>query len=273
MKKIAIRTVTGTLYVALLVAAMVCGPMFFAIVFGVLLAVGILECAKLCGASRYMTLTNVVDMLGGLLLFFSTFLWLYKPEINVNPVIGYLPYLVFRLIAQLYSKKSDNQASFKASAWSQIYVALPLTLLNLIYFRYGSPALLLAGLIFIWVNDTGAFCVGSLIGKHRLFERVSPKKSWEGFFGGLVFTIVAGIVISIYFSHYFGELGLTKWIIYSILVSIFATWGDLIESLIKRAAGVKDSGNILPGHGGVLDRIDSLLLVTIASTIYFYIIQ
>ena len=111
-----------------------------------------------------------------------------------------------------------------------------------------------------------------MIGRHRLFERISPKKSWEGFFGGLLFAIIAGIVLNVYFADYFGTMGLGAWTAYAIVVSVFSTWGDLVESLIKRNAGVKDSSNIMPGHGGILDRIDSLLMVAVATTIFFYLI-
>ena len=118
------------------------------------------------------------------------------------------------------------------------------------------------------MNDTGAFCVGSLIGRHRLFERISPKKSWEGFWGGLFFTIVAAVIIDTYFPAYFSEFDVIRWVGMAIVVSAFSTWGDLAESMVKRTAGVKDSGHLLPGHGGILDRIDSLLFVVPAVLIY-----
>ena len=128
--------------------------------------------------------------------------------------------------------------------------------------------LLLAMFIMIWLNDTGAFCVGSLIGKHKLIPRVSPKKSWEGFIGGMVFAIASGFVFKFGFPQYFESISLSGLCGLGAVVGAFATWGDLVESLIKRTLGVKDSGNILPGHGGILDRIDSLLLVVPASVLY-----
>lgn len=273
MKGIIKRALTGSLYVAIMVSAMICGPIVFAIVFSIIIILGILECNKLCNNGKTYTKESAIDVFGGLLMFLATFLSYYKPEYGINPIISYLPYIAIRFITQLYIKQGDSSSSLKSAALSQLYVALPITILNTIYFSYGTPQLLLAGLIFIWMNDTGAYCVGSLIGKNRLFERISPKKSWEGFFGGMVFTILTGVAFCSYFSGYFGNMGLTNWIIYSILVSVFATWGDLIESMLKRAVGAKDSGNILPGHGGILDRIDSLLLVSIISAIFFYLIR
>ena len=118
----------------------------------------------------------------------------------------------------------------------------------------------LAIFVAIWINDTGAYCVGCTLGKHRLCERLSPKKSWEGFWGGFAFAIGWGIACY----YLFPQVGLNiyQWILFGAISSIFATWGDLFESMLKRNAGVKDSGNIIPGHGGILDRIDSLLLVS-----------
>ena len=122
--------------------------------------------------------------------------------------------------------------------------------------------------IMIWLNDTGAFCVGSMIGKHKLFPRISPNKSWEGFFGGVVFAIASAFVFKYGFPQYFDNISIGGLCGLGVVVSAFATWGDLVESLIKRTLGVKDSGTLLPGHGGILDRIDSLLLVVPASLLY-----
>mgnify|MGYP003461984886 FL=1 len=133
--------------------------------------------------------------------------------------------------------------------------------------------MLLAIFIFIWLNDTGAYCVGTLIGKHRLFERISPKKSWEGFWGGLILCVISGIAIATWLNSYFNGPQLYGWIVLAAIVSIFSTWGDLCESLIKRSIGVKDSGKILPGHGGILDRIDSLLLVSPTALLFFTILE
>ncbi len=127
---------------------------------------------------------------------------------------------------------------------------------------------LLAMFILIWLSDTGAFCVGSLMGRHKLFKRISPKKSWEGFFGGLLFCLAASAFFYFYGNGVFGYLNLWQLLGMGAVVCVFGTWGDLVESLIKRSLGVKDSGSLLPGHGGILDRIDSLLLVTPALLLY-----
>ncbi|MGM9833825.1 MAG: phosphatidate cytidylyltransferase [Candidatus Limisoma sp.] len=271
MKKIAIRTASGLVYVLLIIVAIVCGSAAFACVFTALTAIGVIECHKLLTGGKYITRTALLDAVGGCLMFLSVF-FLYNCESAVPPLLVYLPYLLVRMVVQLYSHETDGHRALAASAMTQIYVALPMTLLNVLCYDVATPQLLLAGLIFIWINDTGAYCVGSMIGRHKLFERLSPKKSWEGFFGGLVFAIIAGIIFSVYFGDYFDGLSLGLWTVYAVTVSVFSTWGDLAESLIKRNAGVKDSSHIMPGHGGILDRIDSLLLVAVATTIFFYLI-
>ena len=137
------------------------------------------------------------------------------------------------------------------------------------------PMILLAMFFFIWINDTGAFLVGSMAGRHRLFERISPKKSWEGFFGGLFFCIGFAFLCRycldglFNLEHVGADIGF--WLGMAITVSVFGTWGDLVESLIKRGLHIKDSGNLIPGHGGILDRIDSLLLVLPSIFLYYFI--
>jgi len=124
--------------------------------------------------------------------------------------------------------------------------------------------MLMAVFVTIWVNDTGAYVFGVTLGKHRMFERVSPKKSWEGFIGGGLTALLSGYV----FSLIVPEISLIQWLIFSEIVVIFGTFGDLLESLMKRTIHVKDSGDVIPGHGGLLDRFDSMLLVAPAIFIY-----
>jgi phosphatidate cytidylyltransferase len=135
-----------------------------------------------------------------------------------------------------------------------------------------APRLLLGVFMFIWLYDTGAYCVGMLLGRHRLFERISPKKSWEGVIGGIIACVAGAYVTNYWFDEFFQVPDINVWVGLSVVVAVFATFGDLVESLIKRTVGVKDSGNILPGHGGILDRIDSLLLVAPAVLIYLLLV-
>ncbi len=183
----------------------------------------------------------------------------------------FMAYVIVRLIVQLYSKKQTSPLNNLAfSLMSQLYISFPLFLMALLHGIFGAQ-LLVGIFVMIWLNDTGAYLIGCKWGRHRLFERISPKKSWEGFFGGLIFSVLAGAVYYFLFPRSF-VYSLPVLMGLGALVSVFATWGDLVESLIKRSVGVKDSGEMLPGHGGILDRIDSLLLVIPAVGLYFMII-
>jgi len=119
-----------------------------------------------------------------------------------------------------------------------------------------SPGIILGFFFLLWANDTGAYLTGILVGKHRLLERISPKKTWEGFFGGLITSVAVAWLLS----GWLGEVTASGWIIIAVIVSVAGTYGDLAESMLKRSTGVKDSGTIMPGHGGFLDRFDSAII-------------
>ncbi len=144
-------------------------------------------------------------------------------------------------------------------------------MLNHIVFLEGvfNGKILLGIFILIWASDSGAYVFGVTMGKNKLFERISPKKTWEGFIGGVVISQVAAFLLS----RYFGDLGYLHWGIIAGIVAVFGTLGDLVESMIKRSVKIKDSGKILPGHGGILDRFDSLLFTipVIFTYLYFFI--
>jgi phosphatidate cytidylyltransferase len=162
---------------------------------------------------------------------------------------------------------------------SQMYIALPFSMINVLAFRQSLDGsthfyylLPLSVFIFLWINDTGAYCSGTLFGKHKLFPRISPGKSWEGSIGGGILVLIVAGVIG-YLENQgdnLSGLNLLEWLGLGLTVVLFGTWGDLVESLFKRTLGIKDSGNILPGHGGILDRFDSSLMAIPASVIYIY---
>lgn len=143
-----------------------------------------------------------------------------------------------------------------------IWIVIPLCILFFLWIPK-QPVLVLAFLILIWMSDTAAYVFGSLFGKHKLAPNISPGKTWEGFLCSCVFTV--GLAVGLSYIPYFQQSGLQmwQWIVLSLIIQVFGLMGDLIESLFKRKAGVKDSGNIIPGHGGVLDRVDSILFATI----------
>lgn len=234
------------------------------------------EFYRLIEGSNLPKLTLFVNILGGNYLTLS--LYLYASDIlpAFSKGVVFIPYLIYFLccfIIQLYMKDKDPITRWSHSFMGQVYIALPIGLLSFLAFEPSStflfynPWLLLSFFAFIWINDTGAFLVGSAIGKKRLFERISPKKSWEGFWGGIAFNLVLAYILSTQFN----VLSQLEWYGLAITVSIFATLGDLCESLLKRTLQIKDSGSILPGHGGMLDRFDSVLLAAPAAVIYLFL--
>ena len=262
VKKFIIRAISGILYGVLIIASLVIdNELLFDILFGLIAVLGIHEFNHLMSAEG-RNIEKSLDAVGGLLLFWVPVIWVIGGS---TLGIGlYLAYLVARLVVQLYIKQGNPLTSLSASLMGQVYVALPLSILSSLYHFVGQY-MVLAMFAFIWISDTGAYMVGCLIGKHRLFERISPKKSWEGFFGGLGLSIIIAALAARFIPDGYVLLsGYAQWIVFAVLVTIFSTWGDLCESLIKRTVGVKDSGKLIPGHGGILDRIDSLLLVSLA---------
>ncbi len=260
MKKVIVRSLSGIVYVAFIIACILTGELWITLMAALFGAVGILELNSITGgytAKRWPLL--LLDMLSVILM---TFILLY-PSISIPSLWGVI---VLRVIATLYIKDSRSSYRLAVSIFGYCYIGIPMVILTMMGATV--PHLLLLLFILIWINDTGAFCVGSLLGRHKLFPSISPNKTWEGFFGGFIFCILIGLAISYIpsLSEFFSNgrlVDIFGWIIICGATSIFATYGDLIESLIKRNLGIKDSGHILPGHGGILDRIDSLLLVIV----------
>jgi len=277
VKNIIQRILSGIVYIALIVAAIVLldnSPVLYLLVFSLITVLGISEVLQMAKSEAATSwLVTVVDLLGGIGVFIS--LWLRYNTTSDSHSVWLLPitvYVVLRGIVQLYKPQQNALRSLERSYFALAYVALPIGLLNAII-HASAPRVLLGVFIFIWVNDTGAYCAGRLLGRHHLFERISPKKTWEGFIGGLLFCIASAYVTYYWFNEFFQVPDLNTWILLSVVVSVFATFGDLIESLIKRTVHVKDSGHLIPGHGGILDRIDSLLLVSPAVLIFLILLQ
>ena len=191
--------------------------------------------------------------------------------ISISKLIEPQPalYLSFTLIsciffAELYRNKQNPFHNIASTLIGIIYIVMPFALWVSYLKGYSSdtgaynPHLLLGFFFLLWTNDTGAYLVGMTIGKHKLWERISPKKTWEGFFGGLVLSIIIGYVISLFYP----ELHYILWMVMAVIVSSAGTMGDLVESAFKRSIDAKDSGSILPGHGGILDRFDGVFLST-----------
>ena len=268
------RAVTGVLFVIVLVGCILYSPLSFGILFTIISVLSVHEFAQLVSKSSEVSINKTITALGGAYLFLALMSFCTQQSVGARVFLPYLGLLLYMMITELYLKKKNPTGNWAYSMLSQLYVALPFALLNVLAFQNSpetgsvtyNPILPLSIFVFIWLSDTGAYCVGSLIGKHRLFERMSPKKSWEGSIGGGIFSIAS----SLGFAHFFPFMPGWQWVGLAIVVVIFGTWGDLTESLMKRQLGIKDSGNILPGHGGMLDRFDSALMAIPAAVVYLY---
>ena len=268
------RAVTGVLFVIVLVGCILYSPLSFGILFTIISVLSVHEFAQLVSKSSEVSINKTITALGGASLFLALMSFCTQQSVGARVFLPYLGLLLYMMITELYLKKKNPTGNWAYSMLSQLYVALPFALLNVLAFQNSpetgsvtyNPILPLSIFVFIWLSDTGAYCVGSLIGKHRLFERISPKKSWEGSIGGGIFSIAS----SLGFAHFFPFMPGWQWVGLAIVVVIFGTWGDLTESLMKRQLGIKDSGNILPGHGGMLDRFDSALMAIPAAVVYLY---
>ena len=276
MKNLIIRAITGILFIGIIIGAILYSKYTLLALLLVITTLTLTEFYRLIEGSNLPKLTLFVNILGGNYLTLS--LYLYASDIlpAFSKGVVFIPYLIYFLccfIIQLYMKDKDPITRWSHSFMGQVYIALPIGLLSFLAFEPSStflfynPWLLLSFFAFIWINDTGAFLVGSATGKKRLFERISPKKSWEGFWGGIAFNLVLAYILSTQFN----VLSQLEWYGLAITVSIFATLGDLCESLLKRTLQIKDSGSILPGHGGMLDRFDSVLLAAPAAVIYLFL--
>ena len=270
LKNLIIRALTGILFVAVLVGAICYKPVSFLIVFGLITGLTLWEFFGLMEHYEKATLKRAISSLGGVYLFVATFM--YANQISDGAVfLPYILFLIYTLVAELYSKAPNPINDWSFTMFAQVYCAGTFSMLNFLAATPNvegamvySPLFVLAVFVFIWLNDTGAYLIGTLFGKRRLFERISPKKSWEGFFGGMIVALVASQALA----WYVPEISWYNWLGLAITVVVFGTWGDLVESLLKRTLGVKDSGKMLPGHGGMLDRFDSLMLAAPAAYIY-----
>lgn len=279
MNTLALRTIAGIVYVAIIVASLVTPPIFFMILLVLFACCGIAEfdniARSVCNTSRLIRGWDSVTAAAIVMMSYMAAEVAGTPGSSF-PALTFAAPVIFCLLVrgliQIYTPHQNAILSTACSMMSLVYVAAPLSLLPMVYFIYGTPMLILSMFIMIWMSDTGAFVVGSLIGCHKLFERLSPKKSWEGFAGGLIFTVASAWGIHAWLPGWTAGLSLPAMLGLGLVVSVFGTWGDLFESMLKRTAGVKDSGHLIPGHGGILDRIDSLLLVAPATLVYLILI-
>ena len=252
------RAITSLVGAALILAALIYSDWTYFLIFGTILGMSQMEFYKLSGLDGMLPLKSFGTILG-LLIFTLTFL-VEKEHLPHEYLYLIFPLVSLTFFIKLY-KKTDKKP-FTGVAYTYLgifYVAVPISLLNLAVFSVDAVyhyEILIGCLLILWASDSGAYFAGTRFGKTKLFERVSPKKSWEGFLGGAFSAILVAFVIS----QYFTVLEDWKWLVIAGIIIIAGTYGDLIESLFKRSIEIKDSGSVLPGHGGFMDRFDGLLL-------------
>lgn len=265
MKNLLVRTLSGLVLAVVMLGAIVWSQWSFGALLAVLLVVGLFEFYTLA-EKRGNAPQRVIGLVTGLVLFALNFAFVSDDiEILGNAQLPFACGLAFLLllvpmmfICELYRKHENPIAGIGVTLMGVFYVAVPLSLvcyLPIIGSDAWNPGVMIGYLFIIWANDVFAYLVGMSVGRHRLFERISPKKSWEGFFGGVVGAVAMGVGAAY-------VLGLNPWLWagLAVVVAVTGVLGDLVESMFKRAADVKDSGSLIPGHGGVLDRFDALLL-------------
>lgn len=257
------RALSGAVYVLLLVGATLYSQYSFLLLFGLLLLFSVVEFCKLVSLKPIIPL--VIATVGYILFNLNN-------TVKTNEILLLIAALLvsIRSLLFLFEKKDrflDTQAKY---VFLIGYLIIPIIIFTKIPFINNQyvPEIIISILVIIWANDTFAYLVGITMGKNKLFERISPKKTIEGFVGGAIFAVVAGILLAEFYLHE----PTIRWIIIAMIVSAFGTLGDLIESKFKRIAGVKDSGNIMPGHGGFLDRLDSIIFVAPFVYLFYQII-
>ena len=269
------RTLSAIVYAGLVIGSILVQPICFGghpLLFGVLFMIvstlAVREFHALVG-SDIKTMTY--SMMSNVLLFSMLYFLFYGDIIWRGLLVAYVAVMLLALITHLFRPQVQPIQSWGNLCASQLMVALPFALMNGIMMH--NQWMMLALFILLWVNDSGAYIVGSLTakrkgGNHKMFPRVSPAKSWEGLIGGFVFDLVAGYVF--FRIGWMGDMSLMDSLFFALAGGVFGTLGDLMESLFKRTLGVKDSGKFMPGHGGVLDRFDSLMLA-IPVTYFFFV--
>ncbi len=255
MNNILVRSLSGAVFVALILV-----PLFFSkeiatVVFSIFMVLGLIEFYKLFDKNEHISISWKIGTTVGVLIFGISVLVIF----NLLPFIALLliPPLIMKLfIFEIWRKAKNPLFNIAILGLGLLYVVLPFILLIYIVQEDNSSFPLLAGMfLLIWMNDTFAFLSGKFFGKTKLIERISPNKTWEGTIGGIIFTILASIVIGTIFDH--GHL--LFWIVSALIIAPTSIYGDLLESMFKRNTGVKDTGSIMPGHGGILDRFDATI--------------
>ncbi len=261
MKNLIIRTITGGFFVAAIMASAILSPQVFALIFLLVTLAGLWEFQQLCREN--ISFIQAIPILVHAAIIYTIISLYSLTYLEVKYLWLILPVIIIQSSIQVLSGKDEALKRIAADISGIALVVIPLALLNIFLNpmaipEYHTPWFLLGMFVILWTHDTFAYLSGSLFGKHPLNKAISPKKTWEGSIGGFGFALIAAYIISVFSP----ELETWHWFCIAAVITVFGTIGDLAESLMKRQAGVKDSGKLLPGHGGILDRFDSVLFVS-----------
>jgi len=270
VKKVIIRTITGLIFISIVIASVCWSIYSFMLVF--------LLVTMLCQHEFYFLIHSdnikpqkIAGFILGAFLFLSVALYAHNIS-GFGLVLLNIPLACLIFVAEMYRKHETPFTNIAITLLGVYYIALPLSLLNFFYSPFQITGefrvqLLLGFFIITWVTETAAYVAGNLFGKHLLFQRISPKKTWEGIIGAVLFGIITAFILSMVFKDFL----FCHWLAIAMLIILAGTFGDLAESLFKRSCQVKDSGSLLPGHGGMLDRFDSILFAAPFVFLYIYI--
>lgn len=263
------RSITGVFFVATIVAMTLASQWSFFILIFAINFLCLLEFFELLLPNKSWIEKYFGIIAGSMVLLM--FAMIFSANLNIAWYYHLIPVFLILFILKLFENSHNEFETLSFQLLGFFYITLPLVMLakmgylNSLEYSSGLP---MGFFILLWTNDTGAYFAGSKLGKHKLFERLSPKKTWEGFMGGLILAMGVGYLLSRF--ELFDAINTIDWIILGMIVAVFGTLGDLFESLLKRNLHIKDSGTILPGHGGVLDRFDGLFLSVPA--VFFYLL-
>lgn len=278
MKNLIVRSITGIFFVAAIVVCFM-KPFAMEFLFALITGLSIWEYCGLVNNVKGVQVNRLISTIAGVYFFLAVGGFCSGIVPTAAVFIPYLLTVVYLFISELYAKTENAINDWAYTMLGQMYITLPFSTINVLAFNATTDGNIafnnlvpLCVFVFLWTNDTGAYCTGSLLGKHKLFPRISPGKSWEGSIGGAIIVLAVAFGIGQYENGLDSQTGLTvlQWMGLGLVVVMFGTWGDLVESLFKRTLGIKDSGNILPGHGGMLDRFDSSLMAMPAAVVYLY---
>lgn len=268
------RTITGAIFVSIMIAGIFWNSYSMLILFGIISLLSLWEFYGIVPKTDH-TILRIYSVITGTVVYFLSAMY-FQNLLEAKYLILIFPLIFLIAVIELYRKKERPFGNIAFAIFGVVYISLPFAFLNYlaIYNPLGiqleyNPWLLMGFFILIWTNDTGAYLAGRAFGKHKLFERISPKKTWEGAAGGLLLTLLAAYLLN----NYTMIIHLKHWFIIAVIVVVFGNLGDLTESLFKRSVNIKDSGTILPGHGGLLDRFDAVFIASPMVFTYVYFIS